>query len=169
MLAAVAGASGSNGDFTVSSLSPPGTWTGGGSSGDFTWSYPISVPVRPPAPAPTVALDYDSSSVDGRVASTNNQFGMVGEGFTLSSDSFIERTYPDCADDPEGAIAGKFDECWAGQVVTMSLDGTSTQLVLDDSTGNLARAAGQRRPRPVPDRHRCRTPATAPTTTATGS
>ena len=81
-----------------------------------------------------MALNYDSSSVDGRVASTNNQFGMVGEGFSLSSDSFIERTYADCADDPEGAITGKSDECWAGQVVTMSLEGRSTPLVLDDST-----------------------------------
>ncbi len=135
VLAAVAGASGSNGDFTVSSLSPAGTWTGGGSSGDFTWSYPISVPDPAAGPAPTVALSYDSSSVDGRVASTNNQFGMVGEGFTLSSDSYIERSYPDCADDPEGAIANKFDECWGGQAVTMSLNGTSTQLVLDDRAG----------------------------------
>ncbi len=136
VLAAVAGASGSNGDFTVSSLSPAGTWTGGGSAGDFTWSYPISVPDPAVGPAPTVALNYDASSVDGRIASTNNQFGMVGEGFTLSSDSYIERTYPDCADDPEGAITGKFDDCWAGQIVTMSLDGTSTQLVRDDSTGS---------------------------------
>ncbi len=133
VMAAVSGPSGSNGDFTVSSLSPQGTWTSGGPSGDFTWSYPITVPQSAAGDAPSVALDYDSSSVDGRVASTNNQFGMVGEGFTLSSDSYIERSYADCADDPEGAITGKGDACWAGQVVTMSLDGRSTPLVLDDS------------------------------------
>ncbi len=94
----------------------------------------------PPAAAgtaPSVSLDYNSGSVDGRVASTNNQSGMIGEGFTLSADSYIERTYTDCADDPDGAIAGDFDNCWAGQAVTMSLDGQSTQLVLDD-TGNTA-------------------------------
>ena len=135
VMAAVSGASGSNGDFTVSSLSPQGTWAGGGSSGDFTWSYPINVPQPAAGEGPQVALDYDSSSVDGRIASTNNQFGMIDEGFTLSSDSYIERTYADCADDPEGAISNKYDNCWAGQVVTMSLDGRSTSLVLDDSTG----------------------------------
>jgi len=134
VLAAVSGPSGSNGDFTVSSLSPKETWTGGGAAGDFTWSYSLQVPDPAAGTAPSVTLDYDSSSVDGRVASTNNQFGMVGEGFTLSSDSYIERTYTDCADDPEGVITGKFDDCWAGQVVTMSLDGSSTQLVLDGST-----------------------------------
>ncbi len=135
VMAAVSGASGSNGDFAVSSLSPQGTWAGGGSSGDFTWSYPISVPKPAAGEAPSLALDYDSSSVDGRIASTNNQFGMIGEGFTLSSDSYIERTYADCADDPEGSISNKYDSCWAGQVVTMSLDGRSTPLMLDDSSG----------------------------------
>ena len=134
VMAAVSGASGSNGDFTVSSLSPQGTWSGGGSSGDFTWSYPVTVPKPAAGSAPSVSLDYASSSVDGRVASTNNQFGMIGEGFTLSSDNYIERSYADCADDPEGAIASKYDACWAGQVVTMNLDGKSTSLVLDDSS-----------------------------------
>ncbi|HVB43338.1 MAG TPA: hypothetical protein VNF47_11625 [Streptosporangiaceae bacterium] len=138
VMAAVSGASGSNGDFTVSSLSPQGTWAGGGSSGDFTWTYPITVPKPAAGAAPSAALDYNSSSVDGRIASTNNQFGMIGEGFTLSSDSYIERTYTDCADDPEGAISGKYDSCWAGQVVTMSLDGRSVPLVRDDSSGNWA-------------------------------
>ncbi len=134
VLAAVSGSSGSNGDFTVSSLSPQGTWLAGGQSGDFAWSYPVTVPPPSAGSAPQVALDYNSGSVDGRVASTNNQFGMIGEGFTLSTDSYIERTYTDCADDPEGAISGMYDACWAGQVVTMSLDGRSTPLVLDDVT-----------------------------------
>ncbi len=135
VMAAVSGASGTNGDFTVSSLSPQGTWAGGGSSGDFTWSYPITVPKPAAGSAPSVSLDYASSSVDGRVASTNNQFGMIGEGFSLSSDNYIERSYADCADAPGGSISGKFDSCWAGQAVTMNLDGKSTPLVLDDSAG----------------------------------
>jgi RHS repeat-associated protein len=134
VLAAVAGASSSNGDFTATSLSPSGTWSSGGASGNFTWSYPVSVPSPAAGAAPTVALNYDSSSVDGRIATTNNQFGPVGEGFTLSS-SFIERSYADCADDPEGAISGKYDQCWAGQVVTLNLDGKSTPLVLDAKNG----------------------------------
>ena len=135
VMAAVSGASGTNGDFQVSSLSPQGTWAGGGSSGDFTWSYPITVPKPAGGQAPSVALDYDSSSADGRIASTNNQFGMIGEGFSLSSDNYIERTYADCADDPGGTISNKYDNCWAGQVLTMSLDGKSTPLVRDDTSG----------------------------------
>jgi YD repeat-containing protein len=59
---------------------------------------------------------------------------MIGEGFSLSFDFYSERTYTDCADDPGGAVSGDFDNCWAGQVVTMNLDGRSTQLVLDDGT-----------------------------------
>jgi RHS repeat-associated protein len=132
VLAAVAGASGSNGDFTATSLSPSGSWSAGGSAGDFTWSYPITVPPSAAGAAPSLSLDYSSSSVDGRTAQTNNQFGMIGEGFSLA-DNYIERSYTDCADDPEGAIAGKFDNCWAGNVVTMSLGGRSTQLIVDGS------------------------------------
>ncbi len=94
----------------------------------------MTVPKPAAGSAPSVGLDYASSSVDGRVASTNNQFGMIGEGFTLSSENYIERTYADCADDPEGSISSKYDSCWAGQAVTMNLDGKSTSLVLDDTS-----------------------------------
>ena len=48
----------------------------------------------------------------------------IGQGFSLSVDSYTERTYTDCADDPRAArLSGDFDNCWAGQVVTMNLDG----------------------------------------------
>jgi RHS repeat-associated protein len=134
VLTAVSGPAGSNGSFEVTSLKPSGTWVGGGSSGDFTWSYPITLPPPAAGSAPDLALDYDSSSVDGRNGTTNNQNGMIGEGFSLS-DNFIERSYTDCADDPEGAESGLYDQCWAGNVVTMSLNGQSTPLVID-SSGN---------------------------------
>jgi RHS repeat-associated protein len=132
VLAAVSGTSGGNGDYTASSLSPSGTWNEGGAAGNFTWTYPIGLPSPAAGSAPTLALNYDSSSVDGRIATTNNQFGPIGEGFTLTSSS-ITRSYTDCADDPEGAIAKDYDQCWAGQVVTLSLDGKSTPLVVDSS------------------------------------
>jgi RHS repeat-associated protein len=134
VVAAAAGPSGSSGDFTATTLKPSGTWSAGGSSGDFTWSYPISLPPPAAGSPPQVSLDYDSASVDGETAQTDNQSSMVGEGFALD-DNYIERTYTDCADDPEGAISGEYDECWAGNIVTMSLDGVSTPLVLDGSTG----------------------------------
>jgi hypothetical protein len=46
-VALAAGASGSTGDFTATSLSPTGSWQAGGSSGDFSWSYPLRVPPSP--------------------------------------------------------------------------------------------------------------------------
>ena len=128
------GPSGSSGDFTAAKLAPSGTWAAGGSSGNFTWSYPIAVPPPAAGSAPQVSLDYNSALVDGETAQTNNQSSMVGEGFTVG-DNYIARTYADCADDPEGAISGDYDNCWAGNVVTMSLDGQSTPLVLDSSSG----------------------------------
>ena len=132
VLAADTSGSGANGDYTATPLAPSGTWSQGGAAGDFTWAYPISVPKPAAGAAPDVSLSYNSADVDGRIATTNNQFGLVGEGFTLSS-SYIARSYTDCADDPEGAIANDYDNCWAGQVVTMVLDGQSTPLIVDSS------------------------------------
>lgn len=134
VLAADTAGSGTNGDYTASPVSPSGTWSAGGAAGDFTWSYPISVPKPAAGAAPQVALNYNSADVDGRIATTNNQFGPIGEGFTLSG-SYITRSYTDCADDPEGAIKSDYDNCWAGQVVMMVLDGKSTPLIVD-SSGN---------------------------------
>lgn len=137
VLAAVAGPSGSNGSFTATSLAPSGSWSVSGSSGSFTWSYPLTLP---PAAAgsdvtPAVALTYNSGTVDGRIASTNNQPSWVGEGWDYSP-GYIERTYRSCSDDTSLPAASKTpDACWAGQVVTMSLGGSTTALVRDDSTG----------------------------------
>ncbi|HEU5476183.1 MAG TPA: hypothetical protein VFV67_36625 [Actinophytocola sp.] len=44
LFAVTAGPSGSTGNYTATSLSPAATWSAGGSSGDFTWSYPIRTP-----------------------------------------------------------------------------------------------------------------------------
>jgi RHS repeat-associated protein len=138
VLAAVAGASGPNGSFTATSLSPSASWPVGGGSGDFEWSYPINVP--PPAAgtdvAPSVALSYNSGSVDGQVADTNNQSSWVGEGWDYNP-GYIERTYRTCADDaslPAEQQTG--DLCWAGQIVTMNLGEHTTALVRDDSSGD---------------------------------
>ena len=141
VLAAVSGASGSNGDFTATSLAPSGTWSVSGASGSFTWSYPITVPPSATGKAPSLALSYDSSSVDGRTAATNNQPGWVGEGWSLDPGS-IERTYRSCSDDttlPTASQTG--DQCWAGQVLSMSLGGHTTALVWDPVSGQVHPAA----------------------------
>ncbi|KPI03717.1 RHS repeat-associated core domain containing protein-containing protein [Actinobacteria bacterium OK074] len=132
-LAATTGASASgSGDYTASPLSPSATWEAGGSSGAFTWSYDMSVPPAAAGPSPGVALSYDSGSVDGRTASTNNQGSQVGEGFDISSSSYIERSYGSCDKDGQD---DKFDLCWKYENASIVLNGKSNTLIKDDTTG----------------------------------
>ncbi|WP_433272636.1 RHS repeat-associated core domain-containing protein [Actinosynnema sp. CS-041913] len=136
VLAATAGSSGPDGTFEASSLSPSGTWAVSGSSGSFSWSYPITLPPTSSGStvAPSVALSYSSSSVDGRTSATNSQTSWIGQGWNYSPGS-IERTYRTCATDktlPQAQQTG--DLCWAGQIVTMNLGGQATELVYQEAT-----------------------------------
>ncbi|WP_282702944.1 polymorphic toxin-type HINT domain-containing protein [Streptomyces sp. CC219B] len=119
------------GDFKATSLAASSTWEAGGSSGAFTWSYPITTPPAAAGPAPSLALSYDSGSIDGRTANTNNQGSLVGEGFDLTS-SYIERKYGACDDDGQ---TDKFDLCWKYDNASLVLNGRATELVKDDSSG----------------------------------
>jgi RHS repeat-associated protein len=136
VLAAAAGPSGPTGNFNASSLSPDGSWSGGGDDGSFTWSYPITVPpVAAGSVAPSIALSYDSASVDGETGTTNNQSSWIGQGWDYDP-GYIERTYQTCSDDtslPKADQTG--DECWDGQILTLSLNGQTEQIVQDDTTG----------------------------------
>ncbi|GAA3001191.1 polymorphic toxin-type HINT domain-containing protein [Actinokineospora diospyrosa] len=137
VLALTAAAQGANGQFTASSLEPSGSWGVTGSTGAFTWSYPITVPpvAAGTAPTPKIGLSYNSASVDGRTAATNNQSSWIGQGWEYSP-GFIERSYRSCSDDttlPQAQQTG--DLCWAGQIVTMSLSGHSTSLIRNDADG----------------------------------
>nr|WP_322974643.1 RHS repeat-associated core domain-containing protein [Actinacidiphila epipremni] len=120
------------GNYSASPLSPSFTWAAGNSSGSFTWSYPMTTPPAAAGPAPDLSLTYDSGSIDGRTASTNNQGSQVGEGFDLSTSSYVERSYASCDDDGE---TGKYDECWKYDNASLVLNGKSTELVKDDATG----------------------------------
>ncbi|MEU3981757.1 RHS repeat-associated core domain-containing protein [Streptomyces sp. NPDC026672] len=119
------------GTYAATQLSPSATWEAGGSSGAFTWSYPMTVPPAP-GPAPSLSLGYDSGSVDGKTASTNNQSTQVGEGFDLSANSYVERTYGACDEDGQ---PDKFDLCWKIDNASLVLNGKSSELVKDDTTG----------------------------------
>jgi RHS repeat-associated protein len=135
VLAAVGGPGGSQGQFMASSLSPSGSWSVSGASGAFSWSYPIGLPPTATGSAPGVSLAYSSSSVDGRTAATNNQSSFIGQGWHYSP-GYVERSYRTCADDttlPKDQQTG--DQCWAGDIATLSLGGTTTALVRDDATG----------------------------------
>ncbi|WP_308082894.1 RHS repeat-associated core domain-containing protein [Streptomyces sp. NK15101] len=132
VLAATAGASGSDGSFKATSLAQSGSWSAGGNSGGFGWSVPIDVPAAPGGLAPKVALSYNSSSVDGRTASTNNQASWIGEGWEYSP-GFIERRYASCENDKQGGnnTTKTGDLCWKSENATLSLNGSSNELVWD--------------------------------------
>lgn len=139
LLALSATSSGATGDYQATSLSPSATWSAGGNSGDFSWSYPLRVPPSLGGPAPKVEFSYSSSSVDGRAASTNNQASWIGEGFERQPGS-IERRYTSCADDmdPGANNTDKTgDLCWETDNASLSLSGHAGELLKDSANPNL--------------------------------
>ncbi|WP_158939218.1 polymorphic toxin-type HINT domain-containing protein [Streptomyces sp. NRRL S-87] len=118
------------GTSTATPLSASSTWEAGTSSGGFAWSYPIGLPPVAAGRTPSLSLSYNSSSIDGRTANTNNQGSQVGEGFDLTS-SYIERKYGSCEDDGQGK--NKFDLCWKYDNASLVLNGKATELVKDES------------------------------------
>ncbi|MGW1767543.1 RHS repeat domain-containing protein [Streptomyces sp. NPDC002073] len=119
------------GDYKATPLASSSSWEAGGSSGAFTWSYPLTLPPAAAGPAPKLDFSYNSGSIDGRTANTNNQGSLVGEGFDLTS-SYIERKYGSCDDDGQ---TDKFDLCWKYENASLVLDGKATELVKDDTSG----------------------------------
>ncbi|UXY22965.1 ricin-type beta-trefoil lectin domain protein [Streptomyces cynarae] len=135
---AISGTSGSQGDYTATSLAPSGAWSATG-TGAFTYSYPISVPRSLGGSAPGVALSYDSQSEDGETSARNSQSSWVGDGWSYSP-GFIERSYKPCKQD---GISNSSDLCWGGWAATLSLNGHSGTLVRDDSSNSATPTATQ--------------------------
>ncbi|WP_332641756.1 RHS repeat domain-containing protein [Aeromicrobium sp.] len=131
-VALVATPAGDAGSFSSTPMSASSEWSGGGQSGDFTWSYPLPAPPAGAGPAPDLSLDYSSSSVDGRTSSTNNQTSGIGEGFSLDPGS-IERSFSSCGDndtdDGSNAPSDSADLCWRDRNISLTLGGKSTSLV----------------------------------------
>ncbi|MEU7179280.1 MULTISPECIES: polymorphic toxin-type HINT domain-containing protein [Streptomyces] len=137
MLAAAGGTSGAAGSYGATSLSPSGSWAAGGHAGGFSWNHPIETPDVPGGPEPEIALGYSSQAIDGRTSSTNNQSSWIGEGWDYQP-GFIERRYQSCSQDMGKDANNKTktgDLCWFADSVTVSLDGSSNELVRDDRTG----------------------------------
>lgn len=147
LMAAVAGTGGDQGTWSKTSLNASSLWSAAGSSGAFTWSYPLQTPPVAGSLEPSLALNYNSGSTDGVVSANNNQASWVGEGFDLSM-GFIERSYVTCpADKPAAgtAPATSQDLCWytdpkvtndaAWDNATLSMSGHSGILV---RVGNTA-------------------------------
>lgn len=128
--ALAAGASGGAGDYSATSLSASSSWQVGEQTGDFTWSYPFRTPPPIAGPGPQLGISYSSGSVDGRVASTNNQPSWLGEGHSLEV-GYVERKYISCADDMTGGnnTEKTGDQCWKSNNASVVLGGHSGELV----------------------------------------
>jgi RHS repeat-associated protein len=130
--AVTAAATGGAGDYSASPIAATSSWKAGSSTGEFTWSYPITVPPSPVKGfAPQVALAYSSASVDGLSAATNNQPSWVGQGFQYGGGSIV-RSYRSCAEDTANQAnndASVGDLCWGSDNATLTLNGSSTELV----------------------------------------
>ncbi|MEV6581907.1 polymorphic toxin-type HINT domain-containing protein [Streptomyces sp. NPDC051582] len=124
------GPSGPNGDYSATPLLPSASWQAGANAANFTYGYTVEVPNGIAGAGPGISLGYDSSSVDGRTASTNAQAGPFGEGWEWSPGS-ISRSYKGCKD---AGINDSGDECWAGDILSLNLAGHAGQIVRDDTS-----------------------------------
>ncbi|MEV7536787.1 polymorphic toxin-type HINT domain-containing protein [Streptomyces hydrogenans] len=144
VIGAIDSGSGPGGSFKATPLASSGKWTAGGSSGAFTWSYPLAIPPAPAGPTPNVTFSYSSQSVDGKTAVSSPQASWIGEGWDYDP-GHIERRYRTCKDDTKTLTAGTpnntakanktSDLCWVSPNAVMSLGGSTTELVRDVLAG----------------------------------
>ncbi|MEV8554723.1 RHS repeat-associated core domain-containing protein [Streptomyces glaucescens] len=140
MVALSAAASSDQGSYQATPLSVSSTWAGGGSNGDFTWSYPMDAVPAPAGTAPTVTLGYSAQSIDGRTSSTSAQPSWAGEGFDVPT-SYIERSYGSCDDDGQN---DKADLCWKEHNASVVLNGKSSPLIKDAAGWHLKNDDGEK-------------------------
>ncbi|MET7952119.1 RHS repeat-associated core domain-containing protein [Micromonospora sp. NPDC005324] len=128
-----ADAGSATGDYKATSLAPAAAWQVSQQSGSFNWSYDLNMPPVPGGLKPELKFSYSSGAVDGRISSTNNQTSWVGEGWNLWP-GFVERSYKGCADDLGGNNEQRKtgDLCWETDNATLSLNGQSSDLVLEN-------------------------------------
>ncbi|MFD5750788.1 HYD1 signature containing ADP-ribosyltransferase family protein [Streptomyces sp. NPDC127033] len=138
--------SSASGDYTATPLLSSGSWSAGSSSGAFTYGYQAQVPESAGGLTPKVNLSYSSQSVDGRTSAANNQASWIGEGWDYNPGS-ITRTYASCREDSKksgsnNATHRTADLCWGSDNATLSLGGTTTELVWDDGKWTTANGDG---------------------------
>ncbi|MDG5803256.1 polymorphic toxin-type HINT domain-containing protein [Streptomyces ossamyceticus] len=145
VVGAVDSGGGAGGTFKATPLASSGKWSAGGSSGAFTWAYPLTVPAAPAGPAPDIEFIYNSQSVDGRTAVASPQSSWIGEGWDYDA-GHIERRYRACQDDRKKMKSGTAnntakkdktsDLCWVSHNAVMSFGGRTTELVRDAASGS---------------------------------
>ncbi|TDU04192.1 RHS repeat-associated protein [Streptomyces sp. 846.5] len=130
-LLATSGSSGSQGNYSATSLQPSGTWQAS-ASGSYEYSYPLSVPAAPGGDTPPVTFSYDSQSVDGETSARNSQSSWLGDGWSYTP-GFVEQSYRSCGSlldaNQNPILKGSADECWAGDNATLSFGAHSGVLV----------------------------------------
>lgn len=128
--AVTAAAGGPAGSYAATPLAPSSMWNVGAQTGDFSWSYPFRVPPGTAGPRPQLAINYSSGSIDGQVASSNNQTSWVGQGHSLEQ-GYVERKYVSCADDMvnSNTTVKTGDLCWRSDNAVLSLGGHSGELI----------------------------------------
>ncbi|MEV4352142.1 polymorphic toxin-type HINT domain-containing protein [Actinoplanes sp. NPDC049596] len=131
---------GAKGTYGATPLAPSSSWSVAPSSGSFAWSYPLRLPPVPGGFGPGVSFAYNSQAVDGQTADTNNQGSWIGQGFTYEP-GYVERRYKPCQDDGHKDVG---DLCWAYDNLTLSLNGSSSELVRSGSSWKLANDDGSK-------------------------
>ncbi|MFE5935755.1 polymorphic toxin-type HINT domain-containing protein [Streptomyces sp. NPDC056470] len=145
VVGAVDSGAGAGGSFKATPLASSGKWAAGGSSGAFTWSYPLVIPPAPAGPVPNVTFSYSSQTVDGKTAVSSPQASWIGEGWDYDP-GHIERRYRACKDDTKTLQAGAAnntakadktsDLCWVSYNAVMSFGGSTTELVRVNVAGS---------------------------------
>lgn len=133
VFAVTSAVSGSTGSYAATSLQQTQRWQAGGSSGTMSWSYPIEAPKPSIGAAPNLSLDYSSQAVDGMTPGANSQPGDVGLGWSIGGLGYIERRYRPCFQDGTGWANA--DLCWHSNNATISLNGTSSELIPTSTSG----------------------------------
>ncbi|MFB9932205.1 RHS repeat-associated core domain-containing protein [Amycolatopsis halotolerans] len=140
VVAAEADSKGDGGDFKATDLKPSGSWSAGGSTGAFSFSYPLGTAAGPSGKTPGLSLDYSSDAVDGLTSATNNQSSPVGDGWTLGGGGYIERSYKSCAEDlggNNGQNKQNGDACWFSDNATLSFGRANEMLVKDKDNASV--------------------------------
>jgi YD repeat-containing protein len=141
-LTSTAGASDA-GSFKATPLKGSDFWAVGEQSGSFTYSYPLPAAPSTGGDTPSLALSYDSGSVDGLTSKENNQSSPVGLGWDLGI-PFVEQRFKSCT---KSGIVGNL--CWSGGTSTtggnfvLSLDGHASALNFLSTSGGRDQFAMQ--------------------------
>ncbi|WP_460754848.1 polymorphic toxin-type HINT domain-containing protein [Myceligenerans cantabricum] len=139
--ALVSGTQSDAGNWGATPLSTSSSWSVSGSTGSFSWSYPLGVPKPSGGPSPDLSLGYSTAGLDGMVTDSNTQSSAVGLGWDMTS-GFIERRflpcgqdtdpYPGSTTDPNNADRETGDLCWGpADAVSLVFNGHSSELIRD--------------------------------------